>query len=108
MFVRRAFKFDLPHIARIHSEVFPTDGDSNQWISANFKAFPRNQYFVAIINSKIVGYILWMEKGGFRDAAVIELEQIGITRNCQGFGVGSTLVNESLLEMEKWIKSCGR
>jgi len=78
-----------------------------KWFECNFKAFPRMQYFVAQCDDSLVGYILWMEKGGFREEAVLELEQIGVSSTHRGKGIGTILVEKSLEEMKKYLESRG-
>lgn len=93
----------IPHLSKLHKEIFPTDTitkeDSLKWITGNFNAYPRFKYYVAIKEKIIVGYILWMEKGGFRKKAVLELEQIGITESMRGKGVGTKLIKESIKDI---------
>lgn len=69
-----------------------------RWISCNFNAFPRCQYFVAEgrKSGRVYGYVFWMEKGGFREEAVWELEQIAVHPDYRGFGIGTRLVKDSL------------
>ncbi len=80
---------------------------SRDWVSCNFRAFPRMKYFVAKKDDSIMGYILWMEKGGFRESAVLELEQIAVKEDCRGNGVGSTLVRASLRHIQADMKKRG-
>jgi ribosomal protein S18 acetylase RimI-like enzyme len=107
---RRASEGDLPRIAEIGSEAFsglrPTER-GERWVRACFRAAPRMAYWVAERDGKVVGYILWMEKGGFRDRAVVELEQIAVARAHQGKGIGTALVRESLAELEREIEDRG-
>jgi ribosomal protein S18 acetylase RimI-like enzyme len=53
-------------------------------------------YWVAEDRKEIRGYILWVEKGGFRKEAVLELEQIAVDAAFRRKGIGTTLVRESL------------
>ena len=45
---------------------------------------------------EILGYIIWIQKSGFRPQAVIELEQLAVSPNFQNQGVGRQLITESL------------
>ncbi len=81
--------------------------DVGKWITCNFKAYPRMQYFVADADGKVVGYILWVEKGGFRKEAVLELEQIGVLSDYRGKGIGSKLVVKSLEELKRYLNERG-
>lgn len=107
--VRELKAGDIPAVSKIHRECFPTDTASEKeaasWIKANFRAKPRFVYYVAEVEGKIQGYILWMELGGFRKKAVIELEQIGISAAMRGLGIGTILVKQSLeLFIKDYIK----
>lgn len=104
--IKRAKKIDLKKIAQIASENFSglkKIEDARRWIGCNFLAFPRIQYFVAKENNKIAGYVEWMEKGGFRENSVWELEQIAVAKDFQGQGIGTQLVEKSLLEIKKHL-----
>ena len=61
-----------------------------------FGAYPRIRIYVAQADKKIVGYIQWIEKSGFRKEVVLELEQIAVLSNWRGQGIGSNLINSSL------------
>jgi len=110
MDIKKAKKTDLGKIAKIASENFSGLKDikkAKKWVSCNFLAFPRAQYFVAKINGETAGYILWIEKGGFRKEAVFELEQIAVGKNFQGRGIGTQLIKESLAEIKKYLEKRG-
>jgi ribosomal protein S18 acetylase RimI-like enzyme len=78
-----------------------------KWITLRHKSFPVSQYFVAVLHDKIVGYIQWVELGGFRKEAVIELEQVAVSPDHQGKGIGNRLVTESLKEVSLHIRKRG-
>lgn len=80
---------------------------AKEWITGNFRAYPRMQYFVAKESGKVIGYVLWLEKGGFRKEAVFELEQIAVKPEKQGQGIGSRLIQGSLLKIEHYLKKRG-
>jgi len=97
-------------MAQIANECFKGYGSlkgAAKWLTCNFSAFPRAQYFAAKEKDKIIGYILWLEKGGFRKEAVWELEQIAVSQDCQGRGVGAKLVLDSLVIIKKNLKKRG-
>lgn len=99
MMVQLLKKEHIQEIANIASQHFGGMSDIEkavEWVCCNFRAFPRMQYFVAKDGEEIVGYILWVEKGGFRQGAVYELEQIAVSGNKQGNGVGTLLIEKSL------------
>jgi ribosomal protein S18 acetylase RimI-like enzyme len=97
-------KDDISLIANVHSKAFSRQRDSKKWIECNFNAAPRMQYFVAIQNSMVVGYIHWTQKSGFREEAVLELEQIAVLPSFQGKGIGRRLIDESLPIMKEVLK----
>jgi len=110
MQIKKATKKDFNEIAKIGSENFSglkNMKDAKKWVKCNFSAFPRAQYFVIRTNKKISGYILWLEKGGFRKESVFELEQIAVGKNFQGQGIGTQLVEKSFLEIKKYLKKRG-
>ena len=103
-------KQDVKQIAQIGSENFSglsSPAKAKKWITCNFNAFPRMQYFVAKSGKNIMGYILWIEKGGFRENAVFELEQIAVKKEFQTQGVGKKLINDSFLKMKQYLKKRG-
>ncbi len=109
--VKKAQKKYLKQIAEIAAENFSGlkgPKDAVKWVSCNFSAFPRMQYFVAITQKgprkEIVGYILWVEKGGFRKESVWELEQIAVKKAFQGNGIGGELIEKSFLEIKNYLK----
>ena len=102
---------DLGSIAEIGSEAFsglrPAERGL-EWVTACFSARPRMRYWVAKDEGGTVqGYILWMEKGGFRSEAVIELEQIAVRSTFRRRGIGRELVLSSLKEVEDGLRRRG-
>jgi len=103
-------KNDISPMAKIASQCFKGYGSFNgakKWISCNFGAFPRAQYFVAKEKGQVLGYILWIEKGGFRKESVWELEQVAVSPSCQGRGIGAKLILDSLETIKKNLKKRG-
>ena len=98
---------DRAAVAKVHEAAFPRQSRSGEWIACNFAAFPRMQYFVAEINGKIVGFILWIHKAGFRPQAVLELEQIGVGPDHQGRGIGERLIRESWSVVCEHVRESG-
>ncbi len=95
---------DIETIARIHSQQFPRQHSSVQWVSCNFAAFPRIMIFVARDEKdQVVGYIQWLQKSGFRSEAVIELEQIAVGQSHQRSGIGTKLIHESLQLIKNYL-----
>ena len=73
---------DIDAVAKVHAEQFPRQKNSVRWISCNFAAFPRILMFVARDEKdKVIGYIQWIQKSGFRPQSVMELEQIAVLKN---------------------------
>ncbi len=104
--IRRMRENDIDDVVKVYLDCFKGMRDPEvveRWIRCNFNAYPRMQYFVAEMDGKVVGYILWVEIGGFRKEAVLELEQIGVLRDYRGQGIGSKLIIKSLEEMKKYL-----
>ena len=75
---------DTGVVAEIHAQAFSRQHSSEKWIASNFAAFPRIMIFVARDEQdNVIGYIQWIHKSGFRQEAVIELEQIAILKTKQ-------------------------
>lgn len=111
MTVRPATESDLAGIAAIGGASFsglrpPAQGE--RWVRACWGAHPRLRYWVAEVGGAPVGYILWMEKGGFREQAVVELEQVAVRPSDRGKGYGGDLVRRSLQQLSHAIESEGR
>lgn len=99
--VRSAEEKDINVIARVHSEAFLRQTLSYEWVSCNFRAFPRIKYFVAETEAGVVGYIQWIEKSGFRKEVVLELEQMAVLPAMQGKKVGTALIQQTLPLIQK-------
>ena len=100
-------KEDISQVAKIANQCFRGYGSfhgARKWITCNFSAFPRAQYFLAKEKGKIIGYILWLEKGGFRKEAVWELEQIAVSPEFQGRGAATELILQSLAQIKKSLQ----
>jgi ribosomal protein S18 acetylase RimI-like enzyme len=105
--VREMRAGDVKSVAAVHRAVFPRQAESESWIAANFRARPRVLGFVVTHDTTLCGYIFWIEKGGFRKEAILELEQIGIHPSYQGRGLGERLVRESFVVVKRAIKRRG-
>jgi len=108
--IRRMRENDIDAMIKVYLDCFRGMKDPKtveKWIRCNFNAYPRMQYFVAETDGTVVGYILWVEKGGFRKEAVLELEQIGVLAHYRGKGIGSKLVTESLEQMKRYLEERG-
>ena len=99
---------DIDAVARIHSQQFPRQRDSLGWVSSNFAAFPRIMMYVARDEKdKVIGYVQWIHKSGFRKESVIELEQIAVMKKEQGMGIGSKLIDYSLGSIKGFLDDTG-
>jgi predicted N-acetyltransferase YhbS len=76
--IREMVEDDISSVAQVHRQAFSRQRDSEKWITCNFRAAPRMQCYVAVDGSAIVGYVHWTQKNGFREEAVLELEQIAV------------------------------
>lgn len=110
--IEKARKKHIPQIARINELSFGAHRWnprlSKKWIHANFKAAPRTQYFVAREGKQVRGFVMWLEKGGFRKESVWELEQIAVDPNYRRKGIGTRLIKESLPHIQSQLKEQGR
>jgi ribosomal protein S18 acetylase RimI-like enzyme len=110
--IRPARRNDLRSIAEIGAEAFSGLRPYRlgmKWVQACYAASPRMAYWVAEVSDprRLAGYILWMEKGGFREEAVFELEQIAIRSALRGKGIGRDLVLRSLHDVEVRLRKRG-
>ncbi|WP_413113516.1 GNAT family N-acetyltransferase [Thaumasiovibrio sp. DFM-14] len=94
---------DLLGAALVHKSAFVRQNYSNEWLACNLNAFPRYLIYVAEIDNEIVGYIIWVQKSGFRPEAVLELEQLAVMPNFQGKGIGRKLIIESLPQVKNQL-----
>jgi len=108
--VLRAEEKDLKEMVEAATENFSglkEKENAAKWLNCNFAAFPRMQYFVAKKLSEVAGYILWVEKGGFRKESVFELEQIAVKKIFQSQGIGTKLIEKSFWEIKNYVESRG-
>ncbi len=109
--VRPATERDLEGIALVGSESFSGMRPlpvAVRWVRACWGAAPRMRYWIAERQRETLGYILWMEKGGFRPEAVVELEQIAVRPVRREHGIGSELVRRSFEALSRSIEEDGR
>ncbi len=108
--VRRMRDSDTNQVTDIYLKCFKgmsKPSDVRKWIKLRHNSYPVGQFFVGILGKKIVGYILWIELGGFRKEAVIELDQIAVAPEYQGRGFGKTIIKESLKNILSYLKKRG-
>jgi ribosomal protein S18 acetylase RimI-like enzyme len=95
---------DIHAVAKVHAKQFARQKDSIRWISCNFAAYPRIMLFVARDEQdKVIGYVQWIQKSGFRQESVIELEQIAVLEKQQGKGIGTLLIKKSLEYIKDYL-----
>lgn len=96
---------DLKGASQVHKSAFVRQQRSYEWLRCNLNASPRFLNFVAESNGEIVGYIIWVQKSGFRPEAV--LEQLAVSPKSQGQGIGRTLIKKSLPLVKEQLSSQG-
>lgn len=87
---------DLPAAAAVHRLAFVRQNHSLEWLGATLAAYPRFLCYLAEDQGAVVGYILWAQKSGFRDQAVLELDQVAVLPARHGQGIGRALIDQSL------------
>ena len=103
-----ATKSHADAIAAIHKEAFPRQQNSEVWVSATLRAYPRIFAFVLLKEKDVVGYAFWAQKSGFRINAVVELEQVAICKTMQHKGLGSFLIKESFEQFKHLLIENGQ
>jgi GNAT superfamily N-acetyltransferase len=98
---------DLTGAARVHQLAFTRQRKSREWLAAKLRAYPATYSYTAKIGAEIVGGILWTHKSGFREQAVIELEQIFVLPERQHKGIGAALILRSLADVNAQIEKEG-
>ncbi|WP_339843214.1 N-acetyltransferase [uncultured Halopseudomonas sp.] len=105
--VRRMEPGDLPQAAEVHRLAFIRQARSVEWLRSNLNAEPKNLCYAAFSGAHCVGYIIWSQKAGFRPEAVLELEQIAVSPDHQGKGIGKALISLSLPEVARSLEAQG-
>jgi len=98
-------------LVRIHKVCFPDDATNDEDRETIFKSWnnpPIMNYWAAKDENELVGYVRWVEHGGIRPDAVIELEQVGIDPQYQEKGVATRLIDTSLLELSRELGTGNR
>lgn len=105
--VRPATIDDLVAIVAVAQACFSQDYRTRElaeaWHRGGLSALPKTQYFVAERDGQVVGYASWTFIGGFQ-AGVVELEQLGVHGNHQRQGIGTALIQQSLLLVQAWLR----
>ncbi|CAH6814204.1 Acetyltransferase (GNAT) family protein [Vibrio chagasii] len=105
--VRFMTEADLDGAALVHQATFVRQQNSKKWLQCNLSAAPRFLNFVAESDGEIVGYIIWVQKSGFRPEAVLELEQLAVLPSAQGQGLGKKLILDSLPQVKQKLAEQG-
>ncbi len=97
MKIERANKDDVKALLKIEEELFYKDSSalSNRAFSYHLN---KNIIFKALIENKVVAYILWLERKSF-----YRLYSIAISKEFQGMGIGKALLEYSLEILNKNI-----
>ncbi len=107
MNVRLMQSADLDGAARVHQQAFVRQTKSKEWLQCNLMASPRFINFVLELDGEVHGYIVWAQKSGFRPEAVLELEQLAVSSEQQGKGLGRTLILDSLKVVKEVLAEQG-
>jgi ribosomal protein S18 acetylase RimI-like enzyme len=107
MNIRLATKHDIDCISQIYLKCFPNECNHLLWITSSFNSFPRGVYYVIEQQGSIRGYILWCVKNGFRDATIIELEQVAVDPKYSGAGLGRKLITDSFERFKQHVDDTG-
>jgi ribosomal protein S18 acetylase RimI-like enzyme len=94
--IRKMCEEDILQAANVHRIAFPRQTFSKEWVECALRSFPMSQCFIAALDDKIVGWVMWTEKSGFRKEAFVELAQGAVDPDLQGNGICTKLVLESL------------
>lgn len=107
--VRLMTEADLDGAALVHQATFTfvRQQSSKGWLQCNLSAASRFLNFVAENEGEVVGYIIWVQKSGFRPEAVLELEQLAVLPSAQGQGLGKKLILDSLPQVKQKLSEQG-
>jgi ribosomal protein S18 acetylase RimI-like enzyme len=107
MNIRLANEHDIDAIAEIYLNCFPHERNHLLWIKSSFNSFPRGVYYVVEQHGAIAGYILWCVKNGFREATIVELEQVAVAPQYSGEGLGRKLIADSFERFKQHVADTG-
>jgi ribosomal protein S18 acetylase RimI-like enzyme len=107
MNIRIATDHDIDSISQIYLRCFPNERNHLLWITSSFNSFPRGVYYVVEQQDIIAGYIIWCVKNGFRDATIIELEQVAVDPEYSGSGLGRRLIVDSFQRFKQHVEDTG-
>ena len=98
---------ELDHVVQIYLKSFKgmvNPESIRRWFICQLNSYPRNIGFVAVVGDAVRGYIVWCERGGFRQRAVVELEQIAVHPDFRRKGLASYLTIQSFIYLKKLLK----
>lgn len=98
---------DLEAAAEVHRQAFTRQQHSFRWLESNLNAAPKTFCYVAYSEAACIGYIIWSQKAGFRPSAVLELEQVAVSPNFQGNGIGKVLITDTLPDITRKLRAQG-
>jgi len=107
MNIRKAENAEIDSISEIYRKCFPNEQSHMVWIEASYNSYPRGVYYVSECEGVISGYILWCVKNGFRKATIVELEQVGVSPEFGGKGVGRELIEKSFELFKEHVLNLG-
>ncbi|MEH6453784.1 MAG: GNAT family N-acetyltransferase [Psychromonas sp.] len=93
--VRQVELSEMDSLREIYSLCFPNEILQDEWVMSNMCSYPRMVYYVAICDDDVVGYAHWSVKSGFRDRAIVELEQVAVLPRFSKRGIGEYLLDQS-------------
>ena len=103
MIIREMKKNDLIESSLVHKENFTRQCLSYEYLECSLNSYPKNLLYIVEENEKIIAYIIWTQKSGFRKEVVLELEQIAVLKNKQGNNIGKELILNSLDLVKKTL-----
>jgi ribosomal protein S18 acetylase RimI-like enzyme len=87
---------DILGAAEVHRRAFPRQTFSEEWVRCNLAAFPMTFCYVAEAKGKIIGLVIYVQKSGFRQEAIVEIEQCCVDPDFQGNNIGKSFAKETI------------
>ena len=103
---RRATLRDANQISSVLMDFYNMK-DANEAAEAFISEMEKDfHYIVAIQDDVIIGLVIWLPHG-LPKHGLFELDRICLLSETRGKGVGRDLVNELIIDADKWYKSNG-
>ena len=103
---RRATLRDANQISSVLMDFYNMK-DANEAVEAFISEMEKDfHYIVAIQDDVIIGLVTWLSHG-LPKHGLFELDRICLLSETRGKGVGRDLVNELIIDADKWYKSNG-